>query len=170
MTNLSKYLNDHLADQTYAVELVRRAMSENAGTPRLRAFLEVLSWELEEDREILVRGMDELGIRRQRVGVSLSWIAEKAGRLRLHRYSPLSALAELESIHAGLDGKVEMWNTLRASQEALADRLDFDELVHRAERQAEELERRRLEVVAKALSHRDEPGAAPRGTPLAAAS
>jgi hypothetical protein len=157
---LSVYFNDHLADETFGVELVKRAISENTGTPPLRAFLEVLSWELEEDREILVRLMDRLGVRRKRVRVIFAWIAEKVGRLRLNGYSPASALAELESLHVVINGKIDMWTALRSSVGDRAGGIDFDELVHRAERQAEELERRRLEVAADALSYQDRSAAA----------
>jgi hypothetical protein len=167
---LSVYLNDHLADETFGVELVKRAISENTSTPPLRAFLEVLSWELEEDREILVRRMDQLGVRRKRVRVMFAWIAEKIGRLKLNGYSPASALVELESLHVVINGKIDMWTALRSSVGNRADGIDFDELVHRAERQAEELERRRLEVAADALSYQDRSAAAHiSSTPLAAA-
>ena len=148
------YLNDHLADDTLGVELVKRAIAENNGT-RLGTFLLLLSWELEEDREILVRLMGRLGVRPERVGVIMAGIAEKAGRLRLMGYSPLSTLVELESLHLGINGKIVMWNTL---QDAVGDRvngIDFEELVRRAERQAEQVERRRLDVAVKALSDRD---------------
>jgi hypothetical protein len=165
---LSVYLNDHLADETFGVELVRRAISENTGTPPFRAFLEVLSWELEEDREILVRLMDQLGVRRKRVGVSLAWIGEKLGRLKLNGYSPLSALVELESLHVVINGKIDMWNALRSSVGNRADGIDFDELAHRAERQAEELERRRVDVAANALSSPDGSAVPRSATPLAA--
>jgi hypothetical protein len=170
---LSVYLNDHLADETLGVELVKRAVSENTGTP-LRAFLEVLSWELEEDRDRLVRLMDQLGVRRKRVGVILARIAEKLGRLKpdgqLTGYSPLSPLVELESLHLRIDGKIDMWNALRSSVGERVKGIDFDELVRRAERQAEELERRRLDVAANALSHRNGSAATRLDTtPLAAA-
>jgi hypothetical protein len=167
---LSVDLNDHLADETFGVELVKRVISENTGTPPFRAFLEVLSWELEEDRDSLVRVMGELGVRRNRVGVSVAWIREKLGRLKLHGYSPLSALLELESLHVVINGKTDMWNALRSSVGSSADGIDFDELIHRAERQAEELERRRVDIAADALSYRDESAVPRRGTPLAAVS
>lgn len=168
----SVYLNDHLADQTLGVELVKRAISENTGTP-LRAFLEVLSWELEEDRESLMRLMGGLGVRRKRVGVILAWIAEQVGRLKrngqLTGYSPLSALVELESLHRAINGKIDMWNALRSSVGDRVDGIDLDELVRRAERQAEQLERRRFDVAANALAYRDRSAARQiSSTPLAA--
>ena len=152
---LSVYLNDHLAGSTLGVELVKRASSENKGTP-LGDYLEALSRDIEEDRAALVRLMDELGVRRKRAKVSSAWIAEKVGRLKLNGqftgYSPLSPLVELESLHLGINGKLAMWKALRHSLGHRVDGIDFDQLARRAERQAEELERHRLEVAAKALS------------------
>jgi hypothetical protein len=169
---LSVYLNDHLADQTLGVELVKRAISENTGTP-LHAFLEVLSCELEEDRESLMRLMGQLGVRRTRVGIIVARIADKVGRLKcngqLTGYSPLSALVELESLHRAINDKIDMWNALRSSVGNRVDGIDLDELVRRAERQAEQLERRRLDVAANALAYRDRSAARQiSSTPLAA--
>jgi hypothetical protein len=151
---LAAYLNDHLAHETFAAERVKRTLSENEGTP-LRGFLEVLSWELEEDRDTLVRLMGQLGVRRKRVGMSLAWIEEKLGRLRLTRYSPLSILVELESLDLRIKGKLDTWSVLRSSLGERAAGVDFDELIRRAERQAVELERRRVAVAADALSYQD---------------
>ena len=129
---------------------------------------EVLSWELEEDREVLVRLMGQLGVRRTHVGIILAWIAEKVGRLKrngqLTGHSPLSPLIELESLHVGINGKIDMWNALRYSVGDRVHGIDFDELVRRAERQAEELERRRLDVATNALSDRDRSVAAHIGS------
>jgi hypothetical protein len=108
-----------------------------------------------------VRVMGELGVRPTRVGVVLAGIAEKVGRLRLAGSSPLSALAELESLDLRINGKLDMWNALRSSVADRVDGIDFDELIRRAERQAEELERRRLAAAAEVLAYRDG-SAAPR--------
>jgi hypothetical protein len=103
-----------------------------------------------------------------RVGSIRAGIAEKVGRLRLNRYSPLSALVELESLHVVINGKIDMWDALQSSVGNRADGIDFDELVHRAERQAEELERRRVDVAANALSYPDRSAVPRNDTPLAA--
>lgn len=150
---LSAYLNDHLAGETLALELVKRASSEHKGT-RLGTFLRLLSWELEEDRDSLVRLMGQLGVRRKHVGAVLAGIADKTSRLKLAGHSPLSSLVELESLHVRINGKLDMWNALRSSIGDRVDGIDFDELVGRAERQAEELERRRLDVAVGALAWR----------------
>jgi hypothetical protein len=167
---LSVYLNDHLADETLGLELIKRAISENRGT-RLGTFLELLGWELEEDRESLVALMGQLGVRRKRVGVVLAGIAEKVGRPRLAGYSPLSTLAELDSLDLRINGKLDLWTALRSGVGDRVDGIDFDELIGRAERQAEALERRRLDVAADALAHRAGSAAAHISSrPLAAAT
>ena len=154
---LSVYLNDHLAGSTVGVELARRASKENTGTP-LGDWLQGLSRELDEDRAILVRLMDRLGVRRNHVEVAAAWTAEKVGRLKLNGqltgYSPLSPLVELEALHLGITGNVDLWKALRHSvAERLRDiDIDVDERVRRAEGQAQELERHRLDVAAKALA------------------
>ncbi len=129
----TQILNDQLATQTRAVELAKRAITENEGTP-LRAFMEVLSWELEEDREILVRVMRRLGVRPKRLRID---------QARLTAHLPLSRSVELESLQGAISSKIEMWNALRSGVGDGA-RVDFDELIRRAERQAEQVERRRL--------------------------
>lgn len=158
---LSVYLNAHLADETRGLEFVKRAMAAHAGTP-LGTFMELLSWELEEDRDILMRVMGRLGVRRRRARLVLARLAGKAGG-RLTGHSPL---VELESLHRGVEGKLDMWKALRYSVEGI----DFDQLIRRAERQAEEIERRRLAVAATALAFRNRPvrsARAPRGLPAA---
>lgn len=73
----------------------------------------------------------------------------RTGRLklngRLRGRSPLSGLLELELLRLGVEGKAAAWKTLRTLAER-DDRLDaerLDELVARAGRQAEALERLR---------------------------
>ena len=153
---LSIYLNDHLADETLRLELARRAIPENEGTP-LWAFLELLSWELEEDRDSLVGVMGQLGVRRSRNRLALARITEKVSRLKpegqITGHSPLRPLVELESLQQGIDDKIAMWNALRSSVESRVHGVDFDALIARAERQADEVERRRLAVAPDALAY-----------------
>jgi hypothetical protein len=117
---LSAYLNDQLVDQTRHLDLVKRAAAKSDGTPD-RAFLELLSWELEEDRDILVKVMGRLGVRRSRPRLALAWISGRAAR----------PTVELESLRAGIDHKVAMWNAL-----------GYHSLAIRADRQADAVEGR----------------------------
>lgn len=128
---LPAYLNGHLAGETLGLALATRASSQHEGTP-LGTFLKLLSWELEEDRESLLGLMATLGVRRKRA------ILARIPHLRLSGSSPLSTLASLD---LRINDKREMWSALRSSAGEVG--IDFDELIRRAERQAEALERRR---------------------------
>lgn len=135
---LAIYLNDHLAGATAGTELARRAGSSNEGTP-LGEHLERLASEIAEDREALIEVMDRLGVRRDPVKVAAGWTAEKAGRLKLNGqikgYSPLSRVLELEGLHLGITGKLELWRTLQRSQKARLGTIDLEALIRRAEGQ-----------------------------------
>lgn len=139
---LAIYLQDHLAGATAGAELARRARGANEGTP-LGEFLARLADEIAEDREILREIMDELDVSQDRVKNALGWGAEKLGRLKpngqLTGYSPLSRIVELEGLHVGINGKLSLWQNLRAVfGEEVAGR-NLDGLIGRAERQLSEL-------------------------------
>lgn len=99
--------------------------------------------------------MGELGVRRRHVRLALARFAAKPARLRLRSSSPLDLLRELDSLHLRIDGKLDIWNALRSSVGPRVGGIDVDEQIRRTERQAEELERRRLAVAATALTYRD---------------
>ena len=147
---LAIYLNDHLAGATVGVELVRRAAGANQGTP-LGETLEQLAAEIAEDRESLKRAMSDLDVGEDRIKVAAGWTAEKVGRLKLNGrligYSPLSRLVELEGLHLGISGKLELWRMLKQTAEARLRGVDLDELIKRAESQ-----RRRLAPYRKAAA------------------
>jgi hypothetical protein len=157
--SLSVYMNDGLKRETLAIELVERAIRENTGT-RLGAFLTLLSWELEEDRESLVRLMGELGVRRKRGRVAFGRLAETLARVRLASSSPLRHLVELEALHLHTEAKLDMWTALRSRLGPQVENIDVDELIRRTERQVDELDRRRLAVAPTALTYRTQQYAA----------
>jgi hypothetical protein len=167
--SLSVYMSDALTRETLAIELVGRAIRKNTRT-RLGAFLTLLSWELEEDRESLVRLTGELGVRPKRGRIVLARLAKKLARVRLGGSSPLSDLVELEALHLQIRAKLDTWTALRSRVGARVNGIDVDELIRRTERQADELDRRRLTVAATALPWRHGSPPARSGTPLVAAS
>jgi hypothetical protein len=151
---LSIYLNDHLAGATAGVELARRSRGSNEGTP-LGDFLDGLAEDIEADRKELERLMEELGISRDRFKAAGAYVLEKLGRMKangqLTGYSPLSRLIELEMLHVGITGKLEMWSAVR---EVLGGRLrsfDFERLIERAETQRSSLEEHRLAAAREAF-------------------
>jgi hypothetical protein len=150
------YLNDHLAGATAGRELARRSAASNRGS-ELGRFLAELAREIDEDRDALLALMREMGVGADRVKVLAGWTAEKLGRLKpnghLLSYSPLSRLLELEGLLLGVHGKLALWRALEVIQDeepALAT-TDLRSLSRRAERQLEELERHRREIIAAAL-------------------
>jgi hypothetical protein len=151
---LAIYLNDHLAGATGGVELARRVCASNDGTKWAHA-ADRLCKEIEEDRDTLEQIVERLGIRRDRVKPVGAWAVEKLGRLklngRLRGYSPLSRVLELEMLHMGVTGKLEMWSALEHTHgEALAE-FGLGGLMERARAQRSEIETMRLEAAAVAF-------------------
>jgi hypothetical protein len=148
------YLNDHLAGSTAIVELVRRAAREHDGT-ELGGFLTRLGAEISQDRQALRRVMDAAGARPHFAKILAAWTAEKVGRLKLNGRltgrSPLSPFIELETVEVGIYGKLLLWQALRDRRPPGAGAVDLDELIARAQRQLEQVERHRREA-ADALS------------------
>jgi hypothetical protein len=152
---LAIYLSDHLAGATGGVELARRARSSNRGT-KLGETLEQICAEIEADRTILEQVMERLGVKRNRPKVVGAWAAEKLGRLKLNGrltgYSPLSRLVELELLHIGITGKIQLWQALDETQSTKLAQFDLPGLVKRAESQRAAVERLRLDAAREAFA------------------
>lgn len=152
---LAIYLNDHLAGATVGLELAKRAAGANEdGT--YGAALAVLAREIEEDRDALLRLIEELGYGKDRLKVTGGWVAEKVGRLKLNgsllEYSPLSRLIELEGLYLGVTGKLSLWTNVRASLGDRVGDVDLIELAERAESQRSRLQDLRTEAAAEAFA------------------
>jgi hypothetical protein len=153
---LGIYLNDHLAGAMGGVELARRCLRNNRGTP-LEADLERLAREIEEDRVVLEGLLERLGIPRSPVKAPVAWALEKVGRLKLNGrlldYSPLSRVVELELLGSGVETKRSLWTALkRLADDGIDLGVDLEDLIGRARRQRRMLERRRLEAAAAAFA------------------
>ena len=80
-------------------------------------------------------------------------MAEKAGRFKPNGHlldrSPLSGVEEFEVMRLGVEGKGACWRTLRvlAERDDRLDRARLDELLARADRQADLLEGFRVAAV-----------------------
>ncbi|MEA2229044.1 MAG: hypothetical protein QOH46_3600 [Solirubrobacteraceae bacterium] len=153
---LAIYLNDHLAGSTAGVELARRARGNNRGTPYHEP-LDRLATEIAEDRAALLDVMRRLGVGRDPVKEWAGWLAEKGGRLkrngRLMGYSPLSRVVELEVLALGVEGKGALWRALERTVggDPLLAGVDLEELLARADRQREDLERLRVSAADEAF-------------------
>jgi hypothetical protein len=154
---LAIYLNDHLAGATIGLELTKRSLRSNRGTP-LGTFLAGFLAEVTEDRASLENVMDRLGVKKSLAKRSAAVVAERLGRLKLNGqvrgYSPLSRVLELEGLSIGVEGKLGLWQNLRDTAEVVAAlrEVDLDALIARAERQRASLERERLAAARRAFA------------------
>jgi hypothetical protein len=151
-TLLRIYLNDHLAGSTIGLSLARRTLRSNPDG-ELGDFLRRLVAEIEEDRDALLRVMDAVGARRNRVKEHGARLLELAGRMKLNGrltgYSDLSRVLELEGLTVGIDGKRALWDALRESGRVLP--VDLDALSARASAQREGTELHRQEAARRAF-------------------
>lgn len=154
---LGIYLKDQLALGVGWRELARRAARENHGGDLGEALGQVAT-EIAADVDTFGTIMRRLGIPPDPVRTTLAIAAERVGRLkpngRLMGYSPLSRFVELEFLLMGIQGKKQLWETLRDLAQ-LGNRLpdvNFDELIDRAERQRATLEPFRVRVGTRVLS------------------
>jgi len=155
---LGVYLNDHLAGATVGLELVRRmAGSAEPGSESATVRKGLVS-EIAADRSALIKIMTTLGIKIRGYKMFAAWAGEKAGRLKFNGHllsrSPLSDLEETEMLRLGVEGKAAGWRTLRAVAEhdSRLDTGQLDELLARAARQSDELERLRVGTAAQVLA------------------
>jgi hypothetical protein len=154
--HLSIYLNDHLAGSVTGVELARRALANNRGTP-YEEFLEWLFAQISEDRRSLIRLVHRTGVRRNAAKEAVAWTLEKAARLkpngRLIGYSPLSRLVEIEGLWMGVNGKLSIWRALVAVADAdpRLEAIWLIELEARAEEQLRRIDEHRRHAARDAL-------------------
>jgi hypothetical protein len=152
--NLHAYLNDHLAGSVAAVEMLERAIARNEGTETTGTLAELLN-EIRADQDVLRTLIDRVGGSENPLKKAGAWLAEKAGRLKLHDVAEgsLDRLELLETLALGIHGKLALWRTLQhalSGHPAVAG-LNLDELVRRAESQRARVERLRLAAAAQAL-------------------
>lgn len=153
---LGIYLNDHLAGATAGLELARRAAARNRGS-EFGDRLKELAGLIEEDREALRDVMRRLDAGENVAKTAVAWLAERAGRLKLNgrllSYSPLSRVEELEALHLGVQGKLDLWLALKETRatDPRLDGVDLDGLARRARAQGDELEAMRLRAASKAF-------------------
>ena len=151
---LGIYLNDHLAGSTGGLALARRARS-NSTDPERTGMWNSLCGESEDDRQVLVSIIRELGVPRNYAKFAVSWADEKAGRLKLNGRitgpTELGQFLELEMMYLGVTGKRQLWRVLGALGDSRLDHYDFAVLEHRADSQRERLEEYRLALGAGAF-------------------
>ena len=153
---LHVYLNDHRAGSMMGVELARTLRSRFEGTPRGPFFAE-LAADIEADRATLDALMASLQVTGNVLKQAGGWTAEKLSRLKLNRWftgsPPLTVLLEIEALSLGVEGKLALWRSLKvieATSPVLAA-APLDELIERAQRQRDGLERERISEATSVL-------------------
>jgi hypothetical protein len=159
---LGIYLNDHLAGSVVGTRLARRIASHNEGN-HYGSEASRLAEEIQQDKDTLEALMNRLEVRRKRFRLAVATIGETAARLkpngRVFGYSPLSRVTELEALTVGISGKLELWQSLKATGERV-EGVDADQLIERAEDQRDRVRDLRLQAAREAFS--DQPQT-PRG-------
>jgi hypothetical protein len=151
------YLNDHLGGATLGANLAGQITDHAEGTPLAEVMVTVHA-EIEQDRDTLVDLMARMDVQRNPVKQATGWLAEAASRVQFRGLasgeSDHGIFMALESLALGVQGKAALWRALREVRDqhpALAG-VDLDELLARADRQYETLERERLAAGRRALS------------------
>ena len=153
--SVTTYLNDHLAGSVGAIELVERAIEENAGTLLARRLEEILK-KIRKDQAVLQDLIERLGSKENRLKKAGAWLAEKAGRVKLGGTGEPGELARLELLEAlamGIHGKRALWRALRvvALRYPVLQGVDLDLLERRAVEQHDRVEEWRLEAAREVL-------------------
>ena len=161
---LSIYLNDHLAGAKAGTALARRIAGAHEGTSTGELFSE-LAGEIDEDRKVLRRVMEGLGVRKALLKRPIAAAGEKLARLKPNGKvvgrSPLSSLIEMEALSLGVAGKRLLWLSL-ASSSAEVEGVDYGEMVKRTESQRDRIEGEREKAAQGAFAS---PGSSTQGSP-----
>jgi len=152
--HLGVYLNDHLAGSAAALEV----LDVLEDVPGFKLWVGHLRREITADRQELQNLMSSLQITegpiRKLVGKLAGTAGEIKTRLEDPSGGPLRQLELLETLSLGIEGKRTLWVTLQtiSSADSRLPVHDYDRLIGRAAEQRQEVEMRRLDVAAAALS------------------
>jgi len=154
---LGIYLNDHLAGSVVGTRLARRIAKHNEGN-HYGSEASRLAEEIQQDKATLEALMERLDVRKKKLRLAAAAVAETAGRLkpngRMVGYSPLSRVIELEALTIGITGKLELWQSLKATGERI-DGIDPEQLISRADDQRRRVRDLRLQAAREAFSSDD---------------
>jgi hypothetical protein len=154
--HLTRYLNDHLAGSTTAINLLQHLERTRRGKD-MHWFLVTLRGDVVSDRVSLEGVMERAQVKKHRRRTTSAWLIEKLTRLKLRAGSngdgALQFLEGLELVQVGIEGKRELWQALAATSEQMPvlKGIDFGQLIQRAEEQHERVEGVRIETAKAAL-------------------
>lgn len=148
---LSIYLQDHLAGAVFGVELVE-ALEQDHATKALGGLARAWKVEILSDQATLKDIALRIGASSSTVKEIISWISERATRLKLRRQNQgdLGTFETLETLALGIAGKEKLWQALLVAAPH-DDRLagfDFAHLEQRAKDQHASVEGYRRQLAA----------------------
>lgn len=161
-SNLERYLNDHLAGSSGAVDLIA-AIAKASDDPLQSAFFQDLREKVEDDREILKGLLAKIGQRDSKLLQVAGGLTEKAGRLKLmwEGFEPgkLGMFEALEMLCLGIQGKRLLWTILGGIRSSIPEwsDLDFSALAQEAVAQRDAVEVYRLQAGIDALVDAERP-------------
>jgi len=150
------YLNDHLAGGAAALDLLDHLLKHPPAGQE--AELRELRSEIKEDKELLLRILEQAGGRESGVRAAAARLAGKLGHAKLLLDSPggreFRDFEALEALALGIQGKAALWRALGLLAGKVADLapFDFTRLEQRAQEQFQRVDRLRLAAAGKALS------------------
>ena len=151
------YLNDHLAGAMFGADLARQLEARTEGTD-FQPEMSRLAGEIQADLDTLTDLMKRLGTTRNPAKQVMTWVAEKASRLKLTGVTSgndeLGTFLSVEALSLGIEGKAALWKTLRELRGHYPElaSFDLDDLLQRAQRQRQILETERIARARRSLT------------------
>lgn len=141
---LITYLQDHLAGARFAVNLLQDL--GGAADDEVAQLAWSVRTEVEADRDVLERLLDQLGGESSASKEAAAWLAQKAARLKLALQEPLGRFEVFEVVTLGVRGKLTLWETLRviSPRDHAFPHADYATLIARAQAQCARLEAQRI--------------------------
>ena len=147
------YLHDHLAGSVVIGEMLSKALG--ACEVPDREFLERLDREIAEERGQLEALCKTLGPRESLIKRTAAWTSEKIARFKVGASDdPLRHLEFLDTLLAGVRGKLGLWQVLAAvpsTSSSFASLLDLPALIASAEAQIAGINTCRIEAFDRLL-------------------
>jgi hypothetical protein len=138
----------------FAIQLLER-MRDTQGNDSISKFAAKVLKEVEADRAVLQELCNDIGGSDSTMKEAAAWLAEWTAQLKLRVGSDaeLGDFEALEVLTLGILGKSKLWTALSelAPFDARLNRLDFQQLIQRAQLQHDEVEAYRLAAATKAL-------------------
>jgi hypothetical protein len=157
--HLAIYLKDHLAGSEAGLAILEHIGAAH-GVGRIGDITARIRREIEGERKVLVRLLDQLDASTSVPRRVAGWMSEKALELKLIVDDPgdgaLRLFEAAEAIKLGVHGKLGLWKALEANAQQIPvlATVEYEPLIKQAEAQEELLEILRLEASRAAFAER----------------